>query len=71
MSGYDGFGDNDELLSSEFFESDLETYFKIKNVEVKEYDIVQLKGLPHKVIFLECFQMKLFIFTGIIIRIGL
>ena len=48
MTGYGGFGDDDELLSSEFFESDLKTYFEIKNVEVKEYDIVQLKGSPHK-----------------------
>ena len=48
MSGYGGFGDDDELLSSEYFQSDLETYFEIKNVEVKEYDIVQLKGSPHK-----------------------
>ena len=48
MSGYGGFGDDDELLSSEYFQSDLKTYFEIKNVEVKEYDIVQLKGSPHK-----------------------
>ena len=48
MSRYGGFGNDDKLLSSEYFESDLETYFKIKNVEVKEYDIVQLKGSPHK-----------------------
>ena len=40
--------DDNELLSSKFFESDLKTYFEIKNVEVKEYDIVQLKGSPHK-----------------------
>ena len=46
MNGYDGL--DDELFNTDYFESDLETYFMIKNVEVKEYDIVQLKGSPHK-----------------------
>ena len=46
MNGYTR-SDN-ELFNTDFFESDLETYFLIKNVEVMAYDIVQLKGSPHK-----------------------
>ena len=39
---------DNELLEILFDESDLEIYFIIKNVEVKENDIVQLKGSPYK-----------------------
>ena len=55
MNGYDGL--DDELLNTSFDESDLEIYFNIKNVEVKEYDIVQLKGdilgmLPDETVYI-------------------
>ena len=46
MSGYTG--SDDELFDTDYFESNLETYFMIKNVEVMKDDIVQLKGSAHK-----------------------
>ena len=46
MSGYNGL--ENELLDTSFDKSDLKTYYMIKNVEVKEYNIIQFKGSPHK-----------------------
>ena len=46
MSGYTG--SDDEWFDTDFFESDLETYLLIKNIEVVKHDIVQLKGSAHK-----------------------
>ena len=39
---------DDELLDTSFDESDLEIYFMLNNVHVKEGDLVKIKGLNHK-----------------------